>query len=118
MSSSPEGMKPTRRDWICEQPLLGPERAAAFEVSPGPLEWLVDLWHDAGQARVAMGPTGGVLLPLGWPEIHAWVEGAGEHDLSPTFRRAIILMSNAYAEVVNGANERSFKAPYEPPRPG
>ena len=97
---------------------LGAERAAAFEVPPGPLGWLVDLWADAGQARVVLGPEGGVLMPLGWPELVAWVDGAQEHSLSPTFRRAILQLSAAYAQVANAAREVECEAPFDPGKAG
>lgn len=93
---------------------LGPERAAAFDVPPGPFGWLVDLWADAGQARVAFGATGGALLALDWPHLVAWIEGAAEHDLSPTFRRAILTLSAAYAETANAAAEVTCAAPFDP----
>jgi hypothetical protein len=93
---------------------LGEAKAAEFDVPPGPLGWLVDLWADAGQARVVLGPEGGVLFPLGWPELVAWLDGAQEHSLSPTFRRAILQLSAAYAETANGAREVEYPAPHDP----
>ena len=114
LQSRPEKMPEGRRAKI--EQWHGPERAAAYDVPPGPLEWLVDLWHDAGQARVEVGAMGGLLLPLDWRDIAAWVEGAGEHDLSPTFRRAIIQLSAAYAEASMAAQELACPAPYDPSR--
>lgn len=93
---------------------LGEERAAGFEVGPGPLAWLVDLWADAGQARVEMGPMGGVLLGLGWPELVAWIEGAGEHGLAPLYRRGILMLSAAYAGQAMAAREVGCEAPWDP----
>ncbi len=101
-----------RAAWIARH--LGEERAAAYEVDPGPLAWLVSLWRDAGQARVEYTMSGGHLAALTWPDIAAWVEGAGEHDLSPTFRRAVMDLSAAYAETANAARELGCEAPYDP----
>ena len=106
----------TRRAFIADY--LGPERAAEFEVEPGPLGWLLDLWADAGQCRVEFGMAGGILLGLGWAEIVAWIDGAGEHDLAPVFRRGIMALSAAYAEVAMGAREIECQAPWDPGREG
>lgn len=105
-------MEPNRRAWITR--FLGPEKAAEFDVDPGPLTWLLSLWADAGAVRQEIGPLGAVLLPLGWSEIMAWVEGAGEQDLSPTFRRGIIALSAAYASEAMAAREIESEAPFDP----
>lgn len=105
-------MGETRRSWIARY--LGSARAEEFEVEPGPLAWLVDLWSDAGQARVEFGMAGVVLLGLGWSELAAWTEGAGEHDLAPVFRRGILALSAAYANEAMAAREIESEAPFDP----
>ncbi len=102
-----------RREFI--EMHLGPERLADYEVPPGPLAWLLDLLDDAGTCRIEIGGMGGrELLALGWREIRDWVEGAGEHSLSPTFRRALILLSAAHASTAMGAVELEYAAPFDP----
>ena len=105
-------MQPNRRAWIADQ--LGPEKAATYETTLGPLRWLVDLWDDAGQVRAELGPNGLQLWPLGWPEVVAWVEGAGEHNLAPVFRRGVIALSQAYAQTAMAAVKLSCPAPFDP----
>lgn len=112
LASAPKEMRTSRRAWIARH--MGEERTAEFDVEPGPLGWLIELWQDAGSCRVEMGPEGGVLLGLGWPEIMAWVEGAGEHDLAPLFRRGIMRLSAAYASEAMAAREVGHPAPYDP----
>jgi hypothetical protein len=102
----------SRREAIAR--LHGEDRAGAYDVEPGPLSWLLDLWQDAGAYRVAFGMAGGVLLALDWPHITAWIEGAQEHDLAPVYRRAIMALSAAYAEVAMAAGELECKAPFDP----
>ncbi len=93
----------------------GEEKAATYDVPPGPLWWLVDLLDDAGTCRREVGGMGEtVLLPLGWRDLHAWTEGAGEHDLSPVFRRALLLLSGAHAATAMAATEVGCEAPYDP----
>lgn len=112
LHSQPKEMGTTRRAWIERH--FGPDRLIAFDVAPGPLAWLIDLWADAGAVRHEVGPMGGVLLALGWPEIMAWVEGAGEHDLAPLFRRGIMALSAAYAREAMAAQKIESPAPYDP----
>lgn len=105
-------MQPSRRAWIAER--LGDERAATFDVEPGPLRWLVDLWADAGLVRQEVGPMGAVLLPLRWVDLIAWLDGAGERDLAPVFRRAILTLSAAYASTATAAQDVKHPAPFDP----
>jgi hypothetical protein len=58
--------------------------------------------------------AGSVLLGLGWSDLAAWVEGAGEHDLAPVFRRGILALSAAYAETSMAAREVECEAPWDP----
>ena len=104
--------KVTRRQFISRH--FGAQRAAEFDVSPGPLAWLVDLWQDAGVVKVQMGPMGGQLVGLGWPEMVAWLDGADEHDLAPIFRRAIMQLSAAYASTAMAAQQIECEVPYDP----
>jgi hypothetical protein len=83
-------------------------------VDPGPLAWLVDLLDDAGTCRREVGPMGLLLLPLGWRELVAWLDGAEEHSLGPTFRRALLLLSEAHAGVAMAATELKCPAPFDP----
>lgn len=98
--------------WLARH--YGEAKAEAFHVDPGPLEWLVDLWRDAGMVRVEIGMSGGVLMGLGWPEIVAWLDGAQEHDLAPVFRRGIMALSDAYARTAMAAREIECEAPFDP----
>lgn len=104
----------SRREFI--RNFFGQEKAAAFETEPGPLGWLVELWQDSGQCRVEVGMSGVVLLGLGWPEIAAWIEGAGEHDLAPVFRRGVMALSAAYASQAMASREVECEAPWDPGR--
>ncbi len=101
-----------RRAWIARH--HGAAKAAAFDVEPGPLGWLLDLWADAGLTRVEVGPAGVMLLGLGWREIAAWIEGAQEHDLAPLFRRGVMALSEAYAGTAMAAAQIECPAPYDP----
>lgn len=112
LTSSPKEMGETRRGWIARH--LGKEKAESFDVEPGPLEWLLDLWGDAGQCRVEYTMDGTHLVGLRWPDIVAWIEGAGEHDLAPIYRRAIIDISTAYAQEAMAARDIGCEAPFDP----
>lgn len=112
LASAPKEMGLSRRDWIAKH--HGPVVAAGFDVPAGPLRWLVDLWEDAGRTRVEMGPQGVELLGLGWREIAAWIEGAQEHDLAPVFRRGVMALSSAYAQVAMAAVSVECAAPFDP----
>lgn len=83
-------------------------------MDPGPLEWLVELWRDAGQVRVEFGMGGGVLLGLDWPHLTAWLQGADEWDLAPLYRRGILALSAAYAAQANASREMECEAPFDP----
>lgn len=109
-------MGETRRGWIARH--LGKGKADSFEVGPGPLEWLVELWLDAGRCRVEYSMDGAQLVGLGWPEIMAWMDGAGERDLAPIYRRGIIEISAAYAHEAMAARDIGCEAPFDPSKDG
>lgn len=92
----------------------GVERLALYKVDPYPLGWLLDLLHDACTIRVETDMSGGRYVGLGWREIHYWIEGSGQHDVQPRFRRDILRLSAAYAGMANAAQEMACEAPYKP----
>lgn len=94
----------------------GDERAAEYDVDPGPLAWLLDLWADAGQCRVEMGPMGSSLRGFDWRDIVAWITGAGEEDLAPLYRRAVMQLSSAYAHQAMASMKIECEAPFDPGR--
>lgn len=104
----PEG----RRNFIAR--VWGEAKAATFDVDPGPLGWLVGLLDDAGTVRHEFGGMGLVTVGLAWADLVAWLDGAQEHSLSPTFRRAMLLLSAHAADVTNAARELECEAPYDP----
>jgi len=87
-------------------------------VDPGPLSWLLDMLHDAGTCRREFTMSGVVFSGLGWPEIVAWIEGAGQHDVSPFWRRAIMQLSRAFADQLNAAQALACDAPFDPGKDG
>lgn len=99
-----------RRDWIARH--KGEDRAAAYEVDPGPLRWLVDMVHDAGGVGVITGGMGAVYRGLDWSEIVAWIEGAQLHDVRPFWRREVMRLSAVMAQAMNEAPKA--EAPYQP----
>lgn len=101
-----------RRAWITAR--LGEDQAAAFDVGPGPFWWLVEMLHDAGTCRVEVGMEGTTLLGLGWSDLMAWIDGAGERDLAPVFRRGLMALSAAYAATAMAAREVGCLAPMDP----
>lgn len=103
----------TRRDFLRR---FHAEKAEAFEVDPGPLGWLVDLWEESGQVRVENTAEGLALIGLGWPEIAAWIEGAREDDLAPVYRRGVMQLSAAYAAQAMAARDIGCDAPFDPDR--
>jgi len=115
LASCPSEWKGTsRREMIAR--FHGDERAAEYDVDPGPLAWLLDLWADAGQCRVEQGPMGAHLRGFDWRDIVAWLDGAQEHDLAPLFRRGIMALSSAYAREAMEAQRVECPAPYDPGR--
>lgn len=106
----------SRRAWIACH--VGEAKAASFDVDPGPLSWLIRLWQDSGQVRVEYTMSGGVLVGLGWSDIAAWIDGAGEHDLAPVFRRGVMALSAAYANQAMAARELECEAPWDPGKEG
>jgi hypothetical protein len=105
-------LKSGRRQWIARH--HGEEVAATYDIDIGPLGWLVDLMEDAGAVRIVPTGMGALTTGLGWPEIAAWVEGAGEQSLSPTFRRGVMLLSAHYAAQVEASREMACPAPFDP----
>lgn len=114
LQSAPKEMPDGRRAFLSR--FLGEDRAREFEVEPGPLMWLIELWADAGHVRVEAGPMGLQLLGLGWTEIMAWITGAQEESLAPLYRRGIMQLSAAYAAESMAAREVESPAPYDPGR--
>lgn len=80
----------------------------------GPLDWLVDLMHDAGACRREITMSGALYSGLGWPEIVAWIEGSQQQDIPPRFRRDVMILSERYASQVNAAQELACEAPFDP----
>ncbi|MDG4650117.1 hypothetical protein P6F26_16840 [Roseibacterium sp. SDUM158017] len=87
---------------------------AEYRVDPGPLEWLIELLHDAGPVGIDIGGFGVVYRGLTWVEIVAWVEGGEMHDVSPFWRRQIMRMSDAMAAAMNRASEPETAPPFQP----
>lgn len=112
LASTPKEMGEPRRAFIAHW--WGEEKAATFDVEPGPLRWLIALWHQAGECRLQMGPMGGMLMGFTWGDIRDWVDGAHEQDLAVLFRRGIIELSQAFADVANGARTLEYQAPFDP----
>lgn len=113
LTSRPEKLQGKSRAEMLEQH-YGPERLAAYEVDPGPLAWLVDLWRRAGQVRLEFTMAGGVMLPLGWREMVDWIEGAQEHSLAVVFREDIMAISAAFADAATAAKQLECEAPFDP----
>lgn len=58
--------------------------------------------------------SGNLAVPLRWPDIVAWVEGAGMHDVHAGWRRDIMALSEAYASMANAATEMATDVPFQP----
>jgi hypothetical protein len=110
LAGTPEGFSAPRRDWIARH--KGEARLAEYRVEPGPLEWLIDMMHDAGSVAVEMGGMGAAYRGLNWSEIVAWITGAELQDVGPFWRRQVMRLSAALASEMNRASEAD--APYEP----
>lgn len=102
-----------RRQWIERH--KGKDRAAEYDVEPGPLSWLVEMMFDAGGVVIASVGMSAKNCGLGWQEIVAWVEGAQMYDVRPFWRREMIRLSRVYAKALNETGEAEAEAPYQPP---
>lgn len=85
-----------------------------YIVDPGPLSWLVDLALDAGLPKIAYTMNGSHAVGLDWSDIVAWIEGADMQELHGGWRRDIILLSRAYANMSNAAMDFACQVPFEP----
>ena len=113
MASSPEALKGvTRQAFIAKT--HGEHRAAEYLVGSGPLAWLVDLAHDAGLPKVEYTMNGSRAVGLRWPDIVAWIEGSQRHDVHAGWRRDVMLLSQAHANMANAAIEFKCEVPFQP----
>lgn len=70
--------------------------------------------HDAGGLRRIVTMDGMLHEGLGWPDIVAWIDGAGLHDVPPLFRRGVMLLSQHYADQIDASRELACEAPFDP----
>ena len=116
LRAQPEKFPLPRREWIAR--FKGEERAAQYDVDPGPLSWLVEMLYDAGGVTIASAGMSAAHRGLGWPEIVAWVEGAQMHDVRPFWRREIMALSRVFAKALDEMADAEAEAPYQPPEEG
>lgn len=90
------------------------DRADAYRVDAGSLEWLVDLAEDAGMPKREFTTEGQVFVGLDWSDIAAWVDGAQQQDVSPAWRRDIMLLSEVYASEAMNAEDFASEVPWQP----
>jgi hypothetical protein len=89
------------------------DKADSFRVDPGPLEWMIDMLHDAGLMRRDVGAMGMVCTGIGWREINDWTQGTRQ-DISPTWLRGMIWLSGEVASQVERSRELACPAPFDP----
>lgn len=94
----------------------GDGRRAAYDVPPGPLEWLVDLTLDAGLCVTESTMGGRLFRPLDWGDIADWITGAEESDLPVKFRRDMLWLSARFCAERNQADRMESEAPFDPGR--
>ena len=65
-------------------------------------------------ARTVYHMGGSDLAPLGWAEIAAWVDGSGQTDVDPFWRRQVMRLSAEYVYSANAASTLDAPVPFQP----
>ena len=84
-----------------------------YEVDPGPLDWLLELLHEAGSVRQEATMNGMEYLPLSWRELYYWSQCTGQ-DLNPFWMRELMKLSGILAKQITDSFQIECQAPFDP----